>query len=346
MNDIFTKDLPEDVLVKIAQLYQSQELVAMEQYPGWLALSEPGSSITHFFLSNGDTLQAYAQILERFGLIAQIEFGPIAINNEMIVAAIKKIVAYYQETKFISVTIQLGMLVGSSSEYIENELNTTLKYSQYNNRENWSSISIDLSKSTDEIFNDFASRHKGSIKKAIKKELNVVPVDQNMLTEFTMQYCQMYRARGLAIDETSTSKSFQNIWKFFEEQNRGLFLGVLKDDQIIGGVIIAFQGNTARYYKGYSNPEHRHLPISPLALYEAMKIAKELGLAYFDLGGYNHNVNDNDPVAKINMFKRGFSKNYIYYPRKMYFKLKPLGYWLFTFARKTRNLFRSSGDLS
>ena len=46
-----------------------------------------------------------------------------------------------------------------------------------------------------------------------------------------------------------------------------------------------------------------------------MKRAKDRGLAWFDLWGYNHHVDQNDQRHQINRFKKGFGGQFVSYPR-------------------------------
>jgi len=65
-----------------------------------------------------------------------------------------------------------------------------------------------------------------------------------------------------------------------------------------------------------------------------MIIAKEMDVKWFDLGGYNHFVGKEDQVYKINLFKRSFGGQFVFYPKKIYIKLNPLKYYVTLLLRK------------
>ena len=46
-----------------------------------------------------------------------------------------------------------------------------------------------------------------------------------------------------------------------------------------------------------------------------MKRSKDRGLAWFDLWGYNHHVDQSDQRHQINRFKKGFGGQFVSYPR-------------------------------
>lgn len=138
----------------------------------------------------------------------------------------------------------------------------------------------------------------------------------------------MSQSRGLTIDGASTRDLFDKIFNFLSKENLGLLLGVFDNmGNMIGGLIVVFQGQTVRYYKGASDPERRDISVLHLAIYEAIQISKKLEYKYFDLWGYNHLVNDTSQIYFINKFKKGFSDDYLFYPKMLHLSLKPFGFY-------------------
>jgi lipid II:glycine glycyltransferase (peptidoglycan interpeptide bridge formation enzyme) len=82
-------------------------------------------------------------------------------------------------------------------------------------------------------------------------------------------------------------------------------MGAFKEDELLGGLIIIFQGDTAFYYKGYIDHDKRSMPINHLAFYTAMIYSRDKNMKWFDLGGYATGTMDKQ-LLNINKFKDGF----------------------------------------
>jgi lipid II:glycine glycyltransferase (peptidoglycan interpeptide bridge formation enzyme) len=90
-----------------------------------------------------------------------------------------------------------------------------------------------------------------------------------------------------------------------------------------------YQGITVRFFRGTSDPDRRDIPMLHIVLYEAIKKAKAENFKYFDFWGYNHFVDENDQIFKINHFKKGFSGYYTFFAKKMNISLVPFGFNIF-----------------
>lgn len=130
----------------------------------------------------------------------------------------------------------------------------------------------------------------------------------------------MYQSRGLRIDHKRENIRFKAILNCFQQYKNGFFLAVKNNQkEIIGGICIQLQGNTAYYFKGYAHPQHRHLPINHIALFQAIKHAKRLEKSIFDFGGYALNTQNNVQLQAINHFKDGFRGTISLYPLTRYY---------------------------
>ena len=123
-------------------------------------------------------------------------------------------------------------------------------------------------------------------------------------------------SRKLPYDKKSITNLFNGINSFIHENNKGFIEYIFEGENLVGGLIIIYQGNSARYYKGATDPERRDISILHLGLYEAMKYSKANGCTMFDLWGYNHFADENDQVYFINQFKNGFSERFYLFSKK------------------------------
>jgi lipid II:glycine glycyltransferase (peptidoglycan interpeptide bridge formation enzyme) len=202
---------------------------------------------------------------------------------------------------------------------------------------NWATQRLGLDRPIEDIYKNFSLHHRRNIRKAeklnLKAEIICTPCDIKVFSE---QYLEMYTGRGLYLPPQTTIDAFRNLFDFFQQNGNGYFLAVRSQEgTILGGICICYQGDSAFYYKGYTHPAYRHLPVGHLAMYHAMIYAKEKGKRYFDLGGYGINITESDPVYSINKFKDGYRAEYVVYPRTMLISTVPMAGWLYSLRKKS-----------
>lgn len=335
MEYFFKNNLTEKELTEIEFFFNSLELSTIEQYPKWGKIIGDNDKICYFYAKENNEIVCFAVIKEKgikiLHYYAQIDFGPIFKNADSLIESIKKIRKYYKEKGFIYLSVQLAIPTGAITDYIECKLNQEFKIRYFFNRANWSSVYIDLSDSINDIYRSFSRNHRRCIKESIEKGhyINSYNSEEDILL-FSEVCVKKNLARDISFNENKLKRTILNIFNFFKQNKKGLIF-IVKDNEknIIGGLIVVFQGNTVRTYIAAADPEKNNIPVLHLAHWEAIKRAKELGFKYFDIWGYNHYVNERDQIYYINMFKKGFSDKYIFYPKIMHIELVPFGYFIY-----------------
>lgn len=351
MEFIFKKELSIQDLDDTKDFYNSLEWVTIEQHPEWNALINSSKNNRYFILKADNKISCFAVIEEKnlfIVKVANISFGPIFNDVDSLITSIIEIEKFYKLNKFSYLSIQLAMPTGTLADYVEYKLNQVVKIKYNFNKENWSSLFLDLSEPLSELNKKFSKGHKSAIKKAGSNGISVRRISSlNEVETLAKIYLKMNIARDLPNTQWPQIKSlFDSIFEFFEHELKGFFLAVFDESNVmIGGIIVAFQGNTARYYKGASDPDRKDISVLHVALFEAFKISKESGFRYFDLWGYNHFVNEGDQIFYINRFKKGFTHNYLFYPKLMHMPLRPIGYFLFKLAMTYRHRLNFLVDL-
>jgi hypothetical protein len=334
MEFIFTYNPGDDELIVIREFYHSLSQVSLEQHPDWPAIEKENVKYCYFIAKESGNYTCFAVITENLSRafpVANIRFGPLFKNEDQLVQAVQSIHAYYKRKGFLMCSIQLGIATGAVADYIEYAINKTIRVKYFFDRENWSSLWLDLSKPEDEIFRRFSKGHKSDIKKSIKAEMKVMELTNDMeLEELGVIFEKMNKTRGLENRQEYFLPYLKRVNNFFTSNNTGTIL-IVKDHQgvIVGGILLAFQGDQMRFFKGASDPEYRHLPTLHLALWEAIMTAREKGFKYFDFWGYNHFVGEEDQIFYVNRFKKGFGGEYVFYPKRMYFIFKPVRYYIY-----------------
>lgn len=329
---IFTYKLSEDYKNRIINLYNKFDFISINQFPEWEQINNPNKKVCYYLKFDNDNLLCYSIIVES-RKIATINYGPISNEYSNIITAIEDINKYFKEKKFIKVIYKLSGIDGDSKKINEFFKN---KYKISNYPFNWSTLIIDLRNETiDGIYSSFSKNHKRSIKKAIKNKLKVKEIsnenDIKILSEF---YDEMYNHRHIRKSFLDTYTVFKNIYEFFEKHNNGFILGVYKEDELIGGLILPVQGKTLYYQYGVASVNDRHIPILHIAFFEAIKLAKAKELYFFDFGGYIENIKKTDQINNINRFKKGFGGELLIYNENMHFILSPVKHFIYTLIRK------------
>lgn len=339
----FAYGLTKEEKSEIESFYDSLEYVSLEQYPSWAVLEKGNFKNCFFTAKEAGKIVCSAVIIERKAWIfrfAIIQFGPLFREPEVLVASIGEIEKFYRKKSYVFLTIQLGFPTGSMSDLVEYRLNKLMKINTFFDRENWSSLVVDLYETEENIRRNFSKGHKSDLKKSEKNDITVSTVTEDWeLEAFCRLFVKMNRERGLPVEEIDSNAFFQRTFSFLHQTGKGEFM-IVKDEKgtILGGIVLIFQGNTVRYFKATSDSAFRHIPVLHLALWEGIKRAKARGFHFFDFWGYNHFVDEGDQVFFINRFKKGFGGNYLFYPKKMYFSFKPAMYRLYQMLKGFQEL--------
>lgn len=321
---------------------KNNESASIEQDPDWYRINNTSKKTIYFYATQNEKIVCYTNITEN-KWIAKIHLGPVFSDIEVLKSSLITIKNYYLKKGFAQLEVQLGIETNQNSDELEYTLYKAIPFSQKFDTSNWSTIAIALDPNIDQIFKSFKNNHKGSIKKALKENLSVRTISSaEEIKAFSMLYDKMYRARNLKKNFQDTLEVFSKLNILFLNHKKGIFLAVYNSENLMIGGIVLGMHNKEMYYKyGASDPDFRKLPILHLALFEGIKLAKNLDLKTFNFGGYNHFVNESDQVYAINFFKRSFGGEFIFYPKKMYFRLNKLKLISFNILKFAYHQFNS-----
>lgn len=341
MQAVFKTELDSTEIESINKFCNSSDYCSIEQCIGWTQMLHK-TKICYFYLTDNDQIKSFSQINENFRF-AQIIYGPVCCDKELMIASINEIISHYKKRGFFYLSIQMFYKSGYETDYIEYMLNR--KYSVnyfFNNKNTKSSIEINLEESQEEIYKKIRENHKRNIKKALKSGITADVIKNTAdLTSFIEVYSKMCKTREIDGGGLS-SENIKDIYNYLIKNNKGqILLAKDKDNIILGGVILTYQGISVRYLLGASDPERHDLPILHVVLYEAIRRAKTDNFKFFDFWGYNHFVDERDQVYHINHFKKGFGGYYIFFAKKMHIDLVPFGTKIFKFlAHIKKNIGR------
>lgn len=334
---LLVPDLSPQQLSDILSIYSRTEVVSMEQYPGFAQASEPDVAVQYLLCYRDMQLIGYVCVKIKKRIFATVSFGPVVTDSADYEDVCAALVSACRKKAVLIVKIFPPYMNEERKDAIGSF--TKIKYERSDSDFNWGSLKLSLDKPMDELLKAFSENHRRSIKKAQKLNLSTIEISSKEdIDTFSAQYVKMYESRGLPVSAELTRQSFQNICAFYKTHDTGIFLAVRSEaDGLIGGLSISYQGNAAFYNKGYSHPDHRSLPINHLAFYEAIKMAKERGLKFFDFGGYGLNLKEDDQVHAINRFKDGFGGTLMVYPQTLTIYTTPLSKLLYGLYQRIRS---------
>ncbi len=323
----------------------SLNFYCIEQHPDWTAKIE-GYRHTFFICLDDDKITCFANIILSKGPFktAHINFGPAFSDFNVLTKAIEFLHFYFSSQKFIFFSIQLGTYTNNETELLEYNTNRHFKVKYFFTHGNtWSSICLDLNRTENEILRSFSKGHKSSIKSVYAKNKLRTSIENNHenLQSFIELYIKMMSFRKLPFDKKSIPHLFESINDFIYTNNKGFIEYIFEESTLVAGLIIIYQGKSARYYKGAADPERRDIPALHYGLFEAMKHCKASGFTNLDLWGYNHFVDETDQLFNINKFKKGFSGEFTFFPKRMNFILKPRNFLLYKFLKFCKNQLKN-----
>jgi len=338
---IFKKILSDTDIEQIESFYNSLDHAPIEQHPLWFKTVEP-KDVNYFIAYENTEVVCYSVLIEKkIGPLkfAEIHFGPLFQDPEHLISSLIAITKYYRKKLFLYLTVQLARITDATTDYIEAKVYQAAKFTNTFDRNNWSSIIINLDEDLDTILKNLRSDHRRSIKKAEKANLKIRHAESaDDIKELAAIYHKMESFKKFDSHSIAHIESFfTRIYEFITKKDKGYVILVTDDaGKILGGIINVLQGKRVRIFKGGADPERKNVPLMHTAVFESIKIAKSMGIPYLDLWGYNHYVGPDDQIHNINLFKQGFGGRFIFYPKIMHFQIFPFGRFVYNLLMKIK----------
>ena len=110
--------------------------------------------------------------------------------------------------------------------------------------------------------------------------------------------------------------------------------------QPLACMILTLYGSTATYLHGGSSNRMKESMAPYLLHWEAIRLAKNLGFAFYDFGGIAPENMLNHPWSGISRFKKGFGGFEVLFPGSFEMIFSPIWYNIYRNARSLRNLIK------
>ena len=186
---------------------------------------------------------------------------------------------------------------------------------------------LDIFKTEDEILKNMHQKTRYNIRLADKRGVEVREARDNDFDKW-WQIMEETRAR-----DKFRLHSREHYQKMLELSFVKLLIAKYKNE-IIAGNIISFFGDMATYVHGASSDQSRNVMAPYLLQWEAIKIAKQAELKYYDFYGI-----DEEKWPGVSRFKRGFGGKEINYPGTFDLVFDTRWYSLYKILRKLRRFF-------
>jgi lipid II:glycine glycyltransferase (peptidoglycan interpeptide bridge formation enzyme) len=125
---------------------------------------------------------------------------------------------------------------------------------------------------------------------------------------------------------------YQDAWGSFIESGLAQPLIAEVDASAVAMVIVFRFGDRAWYMYGASRDQHREKMPNHLLQWEAMRWAKSVGCAVYDMWGAPDELDENDPIWGVYRFKQGFGAQMVRHIGAYDYPNSRLRYWTYTVA--------------
>ncbi|MBM7581726.1 hypothetical protein JOD02_000563 [Caldicoprobacter guelmensis] len=152
---------------------------------------------------------------------------------------------------------------------------------------------LDLKKSVDDLYNRMSVERRNDINKAIKDNLAVRKIDDyNIVKSLVLKTFSRQKK------DVDNKYYLDKILFSFANDNNSFAFATFKEEIPIASAFCVYDRTTAYYLLGGYDHEFKHHGAGALAVWEAIKCSKELGLKYFDFEG--------SMIPQIERYFRGF----------------------------------------
>ncbi len=185
---------------------------------------------------------------------------------------------------------------------------------------------LDLFKSEEELLKDMRQKTRYNIRLAERKGIKIIEANINQFENFWQIMNETSHRDNFRLHSQNYYQEMLKIEKDFIK----LFLAEY-EHKIIAVSIISFFGNAVTYLHGASSNKYRNIMAPYLLQWHCMKLAKEQGYNYYDLGGVDENK-----WPGLTKFKKGFGGREFEYPGTFDLVFNKRWYGIYKLIRRLR----------
>jgi lipid II:glycine glycyltransferase (peptidoglycan interpeptide bridge formation enzyme) len=285
------------------------------------------------FVENG-AVRAAAQVLRRpiprtpFGVM-YVPKGPALdyANTPLLRAVLAALEDHGRKQRAVFVKADPDIEVGSPAAQVMPDRGWQISAEQIQFR---NTVTLDLTPAEDEILGGMKPKWRYNIRLAEKKGVRVESATEQDLPLFY----ELYR-------ETSSRDDFlirpfayyQQVWTTMMRGGLAHLFIARVGDEAIAALILFLMGSRAWYFYGASRDTRRELMPNHLLQWEAMRWAKEHGVAEYDFWGAPDRLEESQPMYGVYRFKMGFGARFTERIGAYDYVFNPALYYLYAVVR-------------
>jgi hypothetical protein len=321
---LIIQKLSPEYLLPLINIFSQSNDKFFHQDPEWLILTPENRPVLIAF-NDSKKIIAYAALEVKPFRTLHISFGPLISNENDAAQLITAMTKWLKKKGWWRLTVQLPITSGDHAGLLLKQLREQVSFRQSERFFNWKSWWLTIDQEPEQLFKSFSRHHQKSIKQSAKHPIIYQPVaNEEKALALAELYIEMYRHRKLPVDEIQTRQLFISLNTFIQKHQKGLMIEAILDDQLVGGVVVIFQGSNAYYYSGVTTVNYkRSIPVLYTAFYHVIKHCWKAGITTLDFGGFDSTALPGSQLSNINRFKMGFGGELKDYPGQLVFDLNP-----------------------
>lgn len=283
--------------------------------------AEGGWSVLPVVWRHGDVVRAAALVLRRalpgVGLhVLYVPRGPMmdwqdADLRQQVLADLQEL-GKRQKAIFVKMDPEVVLWMGIPDEEGAEETSTGQELKRELQQRGWrfsaeqiqfrNTVWMDVSRSEDELLARMKQKTRYNIRLAERKGVIVRRGGTEDLQVLYRMYAETSVRDGFVI---RPERYYLRVWQTFMGAGMATPLIAEVEGEVVAALVLFHFGKTAWYLHGMSREAHRNLMPTYLLQWEAMRIAKEMGCARYDLWGAPDVFDETDSMWGVFRFKQG-----------------------------------------
>lgn len=196
---------------------------------------------------------------------------------------------------------------------------------------------LNLEKTEEEILIGMKPKTRYNINLAQRKGVTVRVGEQKDLITLWKLFLETAGRNGIRLHPQNY---YFQMWEHLSNSNLKILLAEYEGKPLAGMILTLF-GDTATYLHGGSSQAMKEAMAPYMLHWEAIKLAKQLGLKNYDFGGIAPHNEERHAWAGITRFKKGFGGFEVVYPGSFDQIYSPVWYNVYAQGRKLTRLLRN-----
>lgn len=196
---------------------------------------------------------------------------------------------------------------------------------------------LDLTQSEEQLLSGMKPKTRYNINLAERKG---VKIREGKKDDLLSVYKLLMETAGRGQFRLHPQEYYWQIWEVLNPDFVKILIAEYNGTPLACMILTLF-GSTATYLHGGSSVRMKEAMAPYLLHWEAIKLSKRLGFAYYDFGGVAPISEANHSWSGISRFKRGFGGFELTFPGAFELVFSPLWYNVYKNARALKNLIRN-----